>query len=1067
LVYTVINQNSDKPDSREKENTPKSGVGFWNLDLELQAIKTVLTPSSEWAAKVYSVCKPDFFHHSTTKAIFTRLHSMMESSKNFELPTLDFVLSDSKISPAIRDTLRDSFAEDEVAIVASQGDFDLLVQGLTSLAKTRALYQATHKAANELLDSAEPTDLIKQVSDKLGESLFRMEDDDELLAQITMGRGYNQSAEDSFSRIVNGIFDELKIKTGFKEFDERTGGFHRTNLVILGGSSGGGKCTIFNTRIPTNHGVMQIGDIYNLYANPDDKGWISVPKGELQVYTREGIREVDGVYKTEGSTYRIETKWGDEFEGLGEHKLYCYDSEKRELGFKRLCEIQVERDWVLKTVGNQLFGNKIDIPYAPIKLTKKHNKRFEDIEKYPTQLTSDLAIVFGLIVSEGYRAKSICNNDISLLIFTQNVFQSHFGCSRQIKPNRLPRHYICFGRYLEQYFTSFTGDLKSGSRIIPKCIMQAHENIQCAFLRGLYEGDGSIHEMGNTERGKNSWALQYTSISKQLIYEIKSLLENIGIYCVVYFHKKTSIYYLHVIKESYVLFQQKIGFLSDAKNSELTRCIDHKIKMNACSSSEDTNHLCSGHYNQIPKQPIIDYIHRVFVLMKDQTIQVIRNNMKTYERPIGRYHALFTCHGPIQKILGSKTKFTSTYTANLIITSHHRWSSVYENKPIPVLPHIRDLIENDTILKDLRSHIKELCSHVWAQVSSLEKKDDVVPVFDLSVPGPQEYAANGLMSHNSLFAVNLLERQYRLGYNVILASYEMDSDEVLIRLLSNVGEVDMSRLQNNKLTPPETNQVTAAWREFNLKGYEKGNSYHIICPKTETTVPEIGFRVRSLKPDVLILDYINLLGSSSGTAEAQWQVLGDISREAKLLANKLNCVVILLAQIDDTYNLRYSKGIKDHANFVAGWVRDETSINSRIINIHQMKARNAPLYNFDLVERFDIAQFRDPGQDDRKTWPTQDELLMLELQCQSVGLKLEPTVSKEFDKKKREEIKQVVNSNKDKERVADEKIDNESVSTASLLFSSENIPVDFSKLTVKSSSVSLLNNDNLLYEDTV
>lgn len=574
MVYTVVNKSSDKEGSGKAStssaSTSNSGSGFWNIDLELQAIKTILTPSSEWAAKVYSASKLELFHHSTTRAIFVRLQAMMETSKTFELPTLDFVLSDSKISPSMRQTFRDALEGDEdgtppIYIVQSQGDFDILIQGLSSLSKARAVYQATHRAANTLLDSNEPTDLVKQVTEQLGTSLFTIGEDDELLAQITMGKGYNQSAEDAFSRIVNGAFEEAKVKTGFKEFDERTGGFYKSNLVIFGGNSGGGK---------------------------------------------------------------------------------------------------------------------------------------------------------------------------------------------------------------------------------------------------------------------------------------------------------------------------------------------------------------------------------------------------------------------------------------------------------------------------------------------------------------------------SLLAVNLLERQFKLGYNVVLASYEMTDEEVLIRLLACISEVDMNKIQNNQLTPPETNQVTAAWREFNLKGHERGNSYHILAPKTETTVPEIGFRVRSMKPDVLILDYINLLGSSSGTAEAQWQVLGDISREAKLLANKLNCVVILLAQIDDTYNLRYSKGIKDHANFVMGFIRDEAAINSRLINIHQMKARSAPLYNFDLVERFDIAQFRDPDQGDRTVWPTQDELLMLELQCQAVGLKLEPTASKEFDKKQRAEAKQLVNniSSNEKNNVKETKlkqVKDEVKPTTSLLFSSDDgVLLDFAKLEVKANSVSLLH-DNNLYEGTV
>lgn len=553
MVMTVVNQGS----SREPEtgSRPPSMVrasqGFWNIDLELQAIKTILTPTSEWAMKVYSTCKLEFFHHSATRSLFLRLTDMMKSADSIDLPSLEFVLSDAQISPAVKKTLNEAFIGTEehpaVSVVQSQGDFDVLINGLSSLAKTRSIYSATQKAALQLRDSDKPTDIVQKITTQLGDSLFAEEAD--ILSHITMGKGYNQQAEDVFNNIVNGYFEGKRIRTGFKEFDERTGGFYRTNLVICSANSGGGK---------------------------------------------------------------------------------------------------------------------------------------------------------------------------------------------------------------------------------------------------------------------------------------------------------------------------------------------------------------------------------------------------------------------------------------------------------------------------------------------------------------------------SLFSVNLLKRQYLLGYNTVLVSYEMTDFEVLIRLLSNISEVEMTKIQNRTTTPQEMDRITLAWREFNLQGAKAENHYTILCPKTDTTVPEIGFRVRSLKPDVVILDYLNLLNSTM-EGEAQWQQLGNISREAKLLANKLNCVVILLAQLDDTYNLRYSKAIKDHANFVFGWIRDETAINSRMIQVKQLKARNAPLYSFDLIERFDIAQFRDPEQDDRKDWPNKDDLLSLELECQQNGCKLEPSISKEFDQKKKEELFQ-------KKRVSPPVEKPSDVLNNNLPFSVSEI--SFATLPVKSKPVSFLKSQSE-YEDTV
>ena len=451
---------------------------LWNMELELKALKTILTPDSEWSRKLFGACKADHFYHRHTRELYDLVKEIQDAG-NLEIPSHRFLLEDGRLDPSVRDMLVSSFAD--LPLVESQGDFDYLVGQLNGLTKLRALYQAAQQAGTDILEGPDGESKVRDVIDKLGEKLIAADDREDLTTQVVLGRGYNVTAELSYQRIMSGLPDTAQIKTGFKEFDTRTGGHRRTNLVIVGAGSGHGK---------------------------------------------------------------------------------------------------------------------------------------------------------------------------------------------------------------------------------------------------------------------------------------------------------------------------------------------------------------------------------------------------------------------------------------------------------------------------------------------------------------------------SLFALNLMIRQYRLGYNVVLVSYEMTEDEVLIRILACISEVDMNKIQTQTCTPREIERVEAAYREFLLLGHQRGNHYTIICPKDETTVPEIGFRVKALKPDSLILDYINLLASSGGAGgqTAQWQELGDISRDAKLLANKLDCVVYLLAQIDDTYNLRYSKAIKDHANFVMGWILDEQARVERMINIQQMKARNAPCYPWSLGERYDIAQFRDPGQGDRTDWPEGRQLIELMERCREAGL---------------------------------------------------------------------------------
>ena len=45
-----------------------------------------------------------------------------------------------------------------------------------------------------------------------------------------------------------------------------------------------------------------------------------------------------------------------------------------------------------------------------------------------------------------------------------------------------------------------------------------------------------------------------------------------------------------------------------------------------------------------------------------------------------------------------------------------------------------------------------------------------------------------------------------------------------------------------------------------------------------------------------------------------------------------------------------------------GWSRDEQSIIDGYVTVKQMKARNAPVYDFNLLTRFDIGTFLDVGE---------------------------------------------------------------------------------------------------------
>jgi DNA gyrase subunit A len=64
-------------------------------------------------------------------------------------------------------------------------------------------------------------------------------------------------------------------------------------------------------------------------------------------------------------------------------------------------------------------------------------------------------------------------------------------------------------------------DCDAATKRIPPQILCSSESVVWAFISGLYDGDGSVHESRNT--------VQYASISESLIYQLMTLLQSLGI----------------------------------------------------------------------------------------------------------------------------------------------------------------------------------------------------------------------------------------------------------------------------------------------------------------------------------------------------------------------------------------------------------------------------------------------------------------------------------------------------------------------------------------------------------
>ena len=229
------------------------------------------------------------------------------------------------------------------------------------------------------------------------------------------------------------------------------------------------------------------------------------------------------------------------------------------------------------------------IPSPPSRI--KINNKPEGV-KFPDEWNEDLATIIGIFVAEG----SVDGGRIS---FTINVSEE------ELKKTIIEKMKVCFG--LSNYSLS-EPKVKNSLRIrfcnselarwfdkyhkkeIPKEILLSPNDVAAAFLRGLFEGDGSCYFVEKKrirkygEREYKMWEVERTvslkSSSRLLLEQVQTLLLRWGIISRIYEflqtrggYKKFGYVLLIRGKRNLELFQKNIGFISDKKNQKLEKCI--------------------------------------------------------------------------------------------------------------------------------------------------------------------------------------------------------------------------------------------------------------------------------------------------------------------------------------------------------------------------------------------------------------------------------------------------------------------------------------------------------------
>jgi replicative DNA helicase len=216
----------------------------------------------------------------------------------------------------------------------------------------------------------------------------------------------------------------------------------------------------------------------------------------------------------------------------------------------------------------------------------------------------------------------------------------------------------------------------------------------------------------------------------------------------------------------------------------------------------------------------------------------------------------------------------------------------------------------------------------------------------------------------SWLALYLAVQAWKHGHKPMVISLEMTEHEVRNRIFTIIGDGFFSHraLSAGRVSDNEFK----LWAEKAL-----GNKppFKIVSNDTgaEMTPNLIASKIDQYQPDIVIVDYLQLMTDNSGTSQNETVKIKNLSRELKLLAisQQLPIIAIASATPDDSTDLEsvpqlgqvaWSRQIAYDADFVVGMGR---KANSDIIECALRKNRNGYMGDFYLEVDFDKGIFKE------------------------------------------------------------------------------------------------------------
>ena len=199
--------------------------------------------------------------------------------------------------------------------------------------------------------------------------------------------------------------------------------------------------------------------------------------------------------------------------------------------------------------------------------------------------------------------------------------------------------------------------------------------------------------------------------------------------------------------------------------------------------------------------------------------------------------------------------------------------------------------------------------------------------------------------------------------NIAVFSLEMPAEQLIMRMISSLGQIDNKKLQTGRMENED-------WRRVNEAISQLADTNIYFHDAGGITASEIKAKCRRLSTQgeglgLVIIDYLQLIDSSNKYSGSRQQEVSEISRALKTMALELEVPVIALSQLSRSVekredkkpvlsDLRESGSIEQDADIVAALHAPDVQMPEGDdvpvpIQLIILKHRNGPIATIDML----------------------------------------------------------------------------------------------------------------------